>query len=223
MDLHEAAKLGSIDGIESAIAEGFDVNAPDNRRRTPIWLAVSNGHADACRNLLARGARTEGHTSSILELAVRGGRIDVVRLIWSHCEVERNHHCLENAISLGFHEIADFLVGTRIFGYQHSDASHIDMLKKGGFSRRGDSAFQHWERFIFVRHSKKLHLHGIFFDYALLLATKADRNMGLRLVNLLLGGERPLADVNCMIKIGEEIETPLTNAAEKGNLEILAT
>jgi hypothetical protein len=121
--------------------------------------------------------------------------------------VERQHHCLESAISLGFHGIADFLVGTQVFEYQHSQASDIELLIKDGFSRREITAFQQWERFIFVRRSEKLNLHRIFFDYALLLATKADRNAELRLVNLLLGGEKPLADANCKIKINGEIDT----------------
>jgi len=189
----------------------------------PLWFAVQSGHSDACRILIARGARVEGQRPSILELAVQGERTEIVELLWPYCKVERQHRCLETAISLGFHGIADFLVGTREFEYQHSEASDIEVLRKDGFSRREVADFKQWERFFFVRRSEKLNLHRIFFDYALLLATKSDRNEGLRLVNLLLGEEKPLADVNCMINIGEEIETPLTNAAEKGNLEILAT
>ncbi|KAL4889983.1 ankyrin repeat-containing domain protein [Aspergillus ambiguus] len=61
--------------------------------------------------------------------------------------------------------------------------------------------------------------------YALLLAAKADNNAGLRLVNFLLA--ETVADVNCRIKINrpsaKQCETPLTAAAEKGNLEVLAT
>jgi ankyrin repeat protein len=223
MDVYEAARQGNIDGIESAVEKGCDVNALDKYGKPPLWFAVQNGHSDACRILLARGACVEGQGPSILELAVQGEHTEIVELLCRHCKVERQHRCLETAISLGFHGIADFLVGTQVFEYQQSQASDIELLKKDGFSRRETTAFQQWERFIFVRRSEKLNLHRIFFDYALLLATKADRNAGLRLVNLLLGGEKPMADANCMIYIDEEIETPLTNAAEKGNLEILAT
>ncbi|KAA8642611.1 hypothetical protein EYZ11_010110 [Aspergillus tanneri] len=223
MDLHEAAWQGSIVDIESAVEEGCDVNARDKNEKTPLWLTVQRGHSDACRILIARGARVEGQSPSILELAVQEGHTRIVELLWPHCKVKRQHRCLETAISLGFHEIADFFVETRAFEYQHSQASDLEMLKKDGFPRRGIAAFQQWERFIFVRRSEKLHLHRIFFDYALLLASKADRNAGLRLVNLLLEGDKPLADANCIIKIDEEVETPLTGAAEKGNLEILAS
>jgi ankyrin repeat protein len=224
MDLCEAARQGNIDRIESAVEKGCDVNALDKYGKPPLWYAVQSGHSDACRILIARGARVEGQSPSILELAVQGEHAEIVELLWPYCEVERQHHCLESAISLGFHGIADFLVGTQVFEYQHSQASDIELLIKDGFSRREITAFQQWERFIFVRRSENLNLHRIFFfDYALLLATKADRNAGLRLVDILLGGEKPLADANCKIKINGEIETPLTNAAEKGNLEILAT
>lgn len=223
MDVYEAARQGNIDDIESAVEKGCDVNALDKYGNPPLWFAVQSGQLDACRILIARGARVEGQSTSILELAVQGEHTEIVELLWPYCKVESQHRCLETAISLGFHGIADFLVGTQVFEYQQSQARDIEILTRDGFSRRAVTAFQQWERFIFVRRSEKLNLHRIFFDYALLLATKADRNAGLRLVNLLLGGEKPLANANCMINIDKEIETPLTNAAEKGNLEILAT
>ncbi|OQE01202.1 hypothetical protein PENVUL_c044G04241 [Penicillium vulpinum] len=224
MDLYQAAGQGSIDDIESAVEEGCDVNTQDEYGLTPLWFAVQGGQVDACRILIARGASVEGQRPSILELAVQQRHTEIVELLWPHCKAEREYRALESAISLGFHEIADFLVGTQEFEYQHSQANDIEMLIKDGFpSREIPGFFEQWERFIFVRRSEKLHLHRIFLDYALLLATKADRNAGIRLVNLLLEGEIPIADANCKIKIDEEFETPLTNAAEKGNLEILAT
>lgn len=90
-----------------------------------------------------------------------------------------------------------------------------------GFPERDTAAFQQWERFLFVRNEEQLHLNHLFFDYALLLSSKADRNAGLRLVQLLLEEPTPMADVNCRIKINGQFETPLTAAAEAGNLEIL--
>jgi ankyrin repeat protein len=60
MDLYEAARQGNIDGIESAIEKGCDVNALDKYGKPPLWFAVQNGHSDTCRILLARGACVEG-------------------------------------------------------------------------------------------------------------------------------------------------------------------
>ncbi|KXG50188.1 uncharacterized protein PGRI_061550 [Penicillium griseofulvum] len=127
-------------------------------------------------------------------------------LAWKRKDVASSNSQFEKetAISLGFHEIADFLIGTQTFEYQHLQDSDLEILQNEGFPRRDIAAFQQWERFIFVRRSEKLYLHRIFFDYALLLATKADHNAGLR------------------IKIDDEIEMPLINASEKDNLEILA-
>ncbi|KAJ6178087.1 hypothetical protein N7519_008548 [Penicillium mononematosum] len=222
MDLYEAARQGSVDDIKSAVEEGCDINALDENEKPALWFAVQRGHLDACRLLIAHGARAEKQGQSILELAVQEGHTEIVKLLWPHSKMGTQHRCLETAISLGFHEIADFLIGTQAFEYQHLQAGDLEILKDDGFSRRDLAAFQQWERFIFVRRSEKLYLHHIFFDYALLLATKADRNAGLRLVNLLLEGNKPLADANCMIKIDKEIEIPLINAAEKCNLEVLA-
>ncbi|KAJ5199365.1 hypothetical protein N7472_004569 [Penicillium cf. griseofulvum] len=222
MDLYEAARLGSIDDIKTAIQEGCNINAPDGNERTALWFAVWKNRLDACRLLIAEGARVEYQGHSTLEFAVQKGHTEIVKLLWPHSHIGTQHRCLETAISWGFHEIADFLIGTQTFEYQHLQASDLEILKNDGFPRRDIAAFQQWERFIFVRRSEKLHMHHIFFDYALLLATKADRNAGLRLVNLLLEGNKPLADANCMIKIDEQIEIPLINASKKGNLEILA-
>jgi ankyrin repeat protein len=222
MDLYEAVKQGSIDDIKSAIQEGCDINALDGNEATALWYAVRKGHLDACKLLIAQGACVEMQGHSTLELAVQKGYTEIVKLLWPHSKMGTKHRCLETAISLGFHEIADFLIGTQAFEYQHLQDSDLEILKNDGFPRRDIAAFQQWERFIFARRSEKLYLHHIFFDYALLLATKADRNAGLRLVNLLLEGNKPLADANCMIKIDDEIEIPLINAAQKGNLEILA-
>ncbi|KAJ5753784.1 uncharacterized protein N7511_007937 [Penicillium nucicola] len=221
MDIYEAARQGSVDDIEFAIETGCEVNVPDQNFRTPLFFAVHNGHIDACRTLIARGAIMDDDSQIILDLAIRGGHAEILELLWPYCKVETEYRCLERAVSLGFHDIADFLVGTGQFKYQLSDASEIEMIKKNGFQQQEMAAFQQWERYIFARGSEKIDLHRVFFDYALLLAAKADRNAGLRLVNFLLEGENPLADVNCMINVAGEIETPLTNAAEKGNLKIL--
>ncbi|KAJ5709933.1 hypothetical protein N7493_009525 [Penicillium malachiteum] len=221
MDLHTAASQGSIVDIQSEIEKGTDVNARNQYDRTPLWLAVMNGHLDACTVLLAEGA--DAKEPEILEHAVHQGHAKIIELLWPHCEPKVHYRYLENAITSGSHDIADSLVKSGIFKDRYSqDTGIIDMLDKEGFSKRGNTAFQQWERFIFVRRSENIQLHPTLFNYALILAAKADRNSGMRLLNLLLGGDNPLADVNCRIKIHGEIETPLTCAAGQANLEILA-
>ncbi|GMG47200.1 unnamed protein product [Aspergillus oryzae var. brunneus] len=221
MDIYEAASQGRIDAIKFAVEQGCDVDGPNEDGKTPLWFAVQSGQPEACRFLMSLGAGRGPQNPSLLEVAVGGGYADIVALLWPHCNAEREHRSLKTAISLGFHEIADFLIETGAFEYQDSEVSGTESLIEDGSPERESTVFQQWERFLFVRRGQKLPLHRVFFDYALLLATKAGRNAGLRLVEFLLGESMP--DVNCKIMINGQFETPLTAAAEKGNLEILAT
>ncbi|KAE8323055.1 ankyrin repeat-containing domain protein [Aspergillus sergii] len=221
MDIYKAASQGSIDAIKVAVEQGYDVDGPNKDGKTPLWFAVQSGQAEACRFLMSLGATVEAQNPSILEVAVRGGHADIVALLWPHCNAERAYRSLESAISLGFHEIADFMIETGAFEYRNSEVSGTESLIKDGFPERESTVYQQWERFLFVRRGQELPLHRILCDYALLLAAKAGRNAGLRLVRFLLG--ESMADVNCKIVINGQFETPLTAAAEKGNLEILAT
>ncbi|KAJ6016558.1 hypothetical protein N7540_011149 [Penicillium herquei] len=219
MDLHDAAWQGNVFEIESAVEEGGNINSGDKNDRTPLWLSVKSGHPDACRKLILLGACVE---QGILELAVQEGQTEIVKLLWPHCGEIIHYHCLETAISLGFHDIADFLAETGAFDSQYCHDKDFPMLNPEGFSGWSISTIQQWERFIFVRRLENLQLYCVFFNFALLLASKADCDAGLRLVNLLLEGDDPLADANCTIRIEGDIETPLTAAAEHGNLEVLA-
>ncbi|GMF75684.1 unnamed protein product [Aspergillus oryzae] len=198
MDIYEAASQGRIDAIKFAVEQGCDVDGPNEDGKTPLWFAVQSGQPEACRFLMSLGAGRGPQNPSLLEVAVGGGYADIVALLWPHCNAEREHRSLKTAISLGFHEIADFLIETGAFEYQDSEVT---------ISVRAT-----WAEAAFASR---------IFDYALLLATKAGRNAGLRLVEFLLGESMP--DVNCKIMINGQFETPLTAAAEKGNLEILAT
>ena len=220
MNIHEAASEGNIDAIKCAVEQGCDVDSPNKDGHTPLFLAVHRGQAEACRFLMSLGAGMKGRNSGILEVAAGRGHMNIVQLLWPHCNAAREYLSLETAISLGFHEVADFLIETGAFGDKNSDVTVPELPMKYKFVERGSTAFQQWERFLFVRRGQELRLHRVFLDYALLLATKADRNTGLRLVEFLL--RESMVDVNRKIMIDEGYETPLTTAAEKGNLEILA-
>ena len=222
MDLYQAATLGDTDAIRFAAEQGHDVNTPNIDGITPLWPAVQHGPSDACVPLITRGANIEAQSFSILELAVQQGHADIVALLRPHCKAEKEHRSLGSAISLGFHEIADLLIGTGELEYEDSHTNGADLIVREGFLERDCAAFQQWEIFIFGRRGKQLNLNHVFFDYALLLSAKADRNKGLQLMKLLLQEPNCMADVNCKIKINQRFETPLTAAAEAGNLEILA-
>lgn len=214
MDIHEAAKQNNIDAIKSAISRGSDIHALNEDGSTPLCVAAQHGQTEACKYLIAQGAGSELQCPNILEVAVKGGHADVVAVLWPNCNAAREYLALETAISLGFHEIADFLLENGGFRYRETDC-----IEKGGFPKRPSSAFQQWERFFFVRHKQKLPMDRVYLDYALLLAAKAERNTGLRLSDYLL--REYLVDANSQIKINADLETPLTAAAEHGNLDIL--
>lgn len=156
---------------------------------------------------------------SILAAVIQGGHAETVALLWPHCSVEKEYRSLESAISLGFHDIADSLIETGEFAHLHSRVNDTELPARDQFSERDSAAFQQWERFFFVRRGQPLPLNCVFLNYALLLAAKAERNAGLRLMEILLG--ETVADPSCKIKIKGDFETPLTAAAERCNLEIL--
>jgi ankyrin repeat protein len=54
--LVRAAGDGSVAAVESALADGADLEARDGRRRTALLLAVTGDHVDVARLLVSRGA-----------------------------------------------------------------------------------------------------------------------------------------------------------------------
>ena len=54
--LHRPAESGNAAVLETMLASGFDPNAPDKDRVTPLHRAAMGGHPDAVRVLLAAGA-----------------------------------------------------------------------------------------------------------------------------------------------------------------------
>ena len=54
--LLQAAEQGSVAAAEAALADGADIETRDQRRRTPLLLAVTGDHVDMARMLVGRGA-----------------------------------------------------------------------------------------------------------------------------------------------------------------------
>jgi ankyrin repeat protein len=71
--LHRPAESGNATVLETMLACGFDPNAPDKDRVTPLHRAAMGGHPDAVRVLLAAGA----------DVNALDGMFDATPLVWA--------------------------------------------------------------------------------------------------------------------------------------------
>ena len=83
--LMSAARTGHVDAIKTLLASGADVNAKDRvKEQTALMWAAAEGHAAVAQTLIDAGgnidARSKGKFTPLL-FAVRGGKIDVVRVL----------------------------------------------------------------------------------------------------------------------------------------------
>ncbi len=83
--LMTAANTGNVAALKALIAHGANVNATESSRgQTALMWAVNEGHLEAAQTLIEAGAninaRSKGKFSPMV-FAVRGGKIDIVRLL----------------------------------------------------------------------------------------------------------------------------------------------
>ncbi|KAJ4448717.1 hypothetical protein ANN_00108 [Periplaneta americana] len=83
--LHRAAERGDTHTVQLLLDAGSQVNAVDHDFCTPLWLAASVGRQDACRALLAAGARPdmkdEPYGGTALHMAAWHGHPAVCELL----------------------------------------------------------------------------------------------------------------------------------------------
>lgn len=219
-DIYQAASQGNLNVLRAAVAQGYDINAPNQDGKTPLWFAANSGQEVACSFLIAQGVKIGRQSVSVLQAAIDGGHIEVIATILPYCNVEGEYRLLEDAISLGFHDIADILIETENFQFLLYKDGGPEISHTGGFPGRKCNDFRQWERFLSVRCHPSLPLDNLYFEYGLILAASASHNSGLRMARGLL--QKTGINVNRRIRINSHMETPLTAAAEKGNLEVLA-
>jgi ankyrin repeat protein len=90
--LFRATVEGNTDMVRSLLSSpGADVNATDERGRTPLLEAAGYGHEDICRVLIASGANLKAKDKdgkTALMLAVQNNHDDVVRVLKQAGETE---------------------------------------------------------------------------------------------------------------------------------------
>ena len=70
----------TVEETNKALAEhqGFDINAQDNKGRTPLWWAVHNGHFAMVQDLIKKGADV---TKKVINKAIKTERIDILTVL----------------------------------------------------------------------------------------------------------------------------------------------
>ncbi len=56
INIHEAAKIGSLEKVKAFLANGEKVDVTDKHGMTPLYHAAANGHKDVCEFLISQGA-----------------------------------------------------------------------------------------------------------------------------------------------------------------------
>eukprot|EP00756_Hemistasia_phaeocysticola_P023284 Hpha_TRINITY_DN15882_c1_g8::TRINITY_DN15882_c1_g8_i1::g.189260::m.189260/K10380/ANK; ankyrin len=82
-----AARIGNLKELRYIISKGGNVNAADQRGRSPVWVAARNGHVQTLRELLDRGgdcrkADDKGQTPFLV--AAARGRMKILRILLDH-------------------------------------------------------------------------------------------------------------------------------------------
>jgi hypothetical protein len=82
--LHFAARFGTIKTIENLIADGADMNLPDDDGSTPLHIAAMKGRLDVVRILLGAGAdprKQNGSAETPAQVAERAGYNEVAECL----------------------------------------------------------------------------------------------------------------------------------------------
>lgn len=82
--LHKTAERGNLESVRTLLAEGADINARDDRGRTPLHAAAREGHCEVARWLLDNGADIQARDEdgeTPLHVAVMGWSPETVQLL----------------------------------------------------------------------------------------------------------------------------------------------
>jgi ankyrin repeat protein len=91
--LHYAARYGDKAILEECCKVNTNVDILDHDGRTPLMLAVEQGHISEVQDLIAHGAQTnltDAHGATILHHAVRSGSLEMVRWLMNNTKINSN-------------------------------------------------------------------------------------------------------------------------------------
>jgi len=89
LTLHAASYIGDANAVQRLLSRGADIDATDEDKRTPLYLAAREGHTAVLELLIARGAEIDrGEKDSWLPtplyVAVEHGQTGMVKLLIRH-------------------------------------------------------------------------------------------------------------------------------------------
>mgnify|MGYP003998025029 CR=1 FL=1 len=82
--IHEAAEVGSLDGIKLHLDNGVDVNVKNSKSSTALHIAVLNGYLEASKFLITQGAEInceDKYGRTPLHMAAIGGHKKITVLL----------------------------------------------------------------------------------------------------------------------------------------------
>ncbi|KAJ5709787.1 hypothetical protein N7493_010078 [Penicillium malachiteum] len=187
-----------------------------------LYEAVTKGDLDLVKAAIENGADVNHEGYEHFREAVKTNNQELVSFLLPYCNPVRAFGCIETAISNGLFEMADWLVLSGHFRYPQGWATESEYAGHMKFpARKGEEVYRHWRDYLVSRDgSAPLELlDPLYRGYALLYA--ATNRQGHSLVRLLVTGTDLRETLNRRVRVEEEFETPLTAAAESGNLTII--
>ena len=129
--LIQATKEGNIVAVNQHLAAGGDVNAKDERGKTPLHFAAEYGHREIAKLLIAEGADLNVRDMSemtALQVAMFANSTEMAELLINKGTDLNIYLYLHNAAGNGYKEIAELLIagGANVNAMSHNDLTPLD-------------------------------------------------------------------------------------------------